>query len=517
MSSSSDQSKEEGSSETTIWNTLADPPLLRHPLLQVAFQIVLENLEGCLSRSYRDVDKKEERDHKRVLLNLPGSFSMDGLNEGVYAVPRAGVGIVFNKTLIEHSTDYLITNYFKSKPTRIDNSMLGRMLDDMNILTYVAIIQQTLEHELGHLKYHCEGFRTDNDGEPDFGEQFEKETPEKLRHEAGYAVQQRIREDNFGEDVRSADGCRILDLDGDGDARFLAPVLPVFEYLEEQPENRKNQFGFRGDESEDDEAEDQSTNEPVDVFLSKQELLEYMEYPTGRCSKKRKRDDDGIDISVSPPDERDPPSGGGTDQDPSSCPSSGRNMGSWDASVRSFLPTAIRKAGVVNKAGNQKTMSASETDPDGNDHLRRRPKKGSLFKNRDIGRCRCQIMFCDKERNDTTTFTPSDHIFLRLKVTNPTKKAISIGIGSTNTLGSFDLRIDGVKAGWTAFCRLGWKVLEPRGSYTFFREFAVPERRDCNAYRTPPPGQYIVRAWVGDKSIEGSESKLCIVRRSDRT
>ena len=212
----------ESMKQATIWNTMEFPLLLRHPLLQVAFQLVLQNIEGYLSASYRDAGMKNSTDHEKVLMNLPGRFAIEELKNETYGPTLSGVGIIFNKILVDCSTHHLNSYFLGRKFTRIGEGLLQALLDNPNIFTHVAILQQTLEHELGHLKYHYEGVQTVKNGQPGFGGTFEKRIPKKLRYEAGYAVQQRIREDHFGESASAAES-KVLELEGE-DLRFHPPL-----------------------------------------------------------------------------------------------------------------------------------------------------------------------------------------------------------------------------------------------------------------------------------------------------
>jgi len=91
-------------------------------------------------------------------------------------------------------------------------------------------LQEGLEHELRHLKYHLEGSKDDKNGEPD--EKFNIERPKRIRHETGYMAQERIREDDCGESSssRDCDSSKILDC-GDN-SHFQPPLITVFEFLQ---------------------------------------------------------------------------------------------------------------------------------------------------------------------------------------------------------------------------------------------------------------------------------------------
>jgi hypothetical protein len=113
-----------------------------------------ENIENGLSYSYRNVDSSIHMDHKSALLSLPGVFGLQdmGKNSVVLAKCIAGVGIVLNKTLVEKSTAY--ANSMANEPGGI-----AELYQDLNIIRYIAIMQETLEHELGHWKFHCDGVK----------------------------------------------------------------------------------------------------------------------------------------------------------------------------------------------------------------------------------------------------------------------------------------------------------------------------------------------------------------------
>ena len=125
-----------------------------HSLLKIALKIVKENIENGLSYSYRNVDRSIDMDHTDVLLSLPGVFGLDdmGENSDVLAKCRAGVGIVLNKNLVEKSTAYA-----NSKANEAGG--IAELYQDFDIIRYIAIMQETLEHELGHWKFHCDGVK----------------------------------------------------------------------------------------------------------------------------------------------------------------------------------------------------------------------------------------------------------------------------------------------------------------------------------------------------------------------
>lgn len=492
----------------SLWNTIESPELQQHPLLQVAFLLYKENLDSCLSKSYREVDTEGALDHRQVILTLPGRFGIgDDMGPEVYGVTRPHTGIVFNKALVDYSTEYVFMR---------GQDAINALHEDMNVLTYIALLQETLEHELGHWKFHCEGVKSPNGTNPDYG--LAKITPKRLRYEAGYAVQQRIREDNFDESAESID-CKIIDLSDHfpDNSHLRAPLQPVFEYLSESPKHRLDQFELRGDETDSDESH--SEEEAGPLILTKAELLKHMEYPSKKsfCDKKRKRDDAGDSFG---PDPYDGSEGGGFGKPPPEPPSSDRSCGPWIESVRSFLPAAVRQAHQIKAKSNSKKRSrTNETDTEGNDHLLSRPKKNSLYKPSEWLRCRFQVSFCDENRNSKTNFAPNDLVYVRLRVTNPTQDCISVGINGGRTLGvsSFELRIDGSKPGRMDCGRPLWKTLGPSQSFTFFRLFTKPVRDHSVPYSTPLPGHHTAAVWVSDEMMEGSQASFRVDSQQEET
>ncbi len=211
-------SPNQGNPAPTIWNSVDD--LVQHPLLRTALMLVKENIELCLSKSYASLDSATSRDHKRVLLSLPGRFGLGDLGEGVRACYRPGVGIIFDKDTVNRSTNIARV---ASKLERITNSD--------SLLNFIALLQETVEHELGHMKYHFDGVKDDNNGKNDPENRFN--TPEKHRHEAGFAAQESIRKNNFPNEEEEHENFRILETLPDADdGTFL---MLYFERLVPEP------------------------------------------------------------------------------------------------------------------------------------------------------------------------------------------------------------------------------------------------------------------------------------------
>ena len=132
------------------------------------------------------------------------------------------------------------------------------------------------------MKYHCEGVRTENDGKADFsGPEFQKDDPDKVRYEAVHMLLQRIREDNFNENVGRAD-CKVLELNSPrkDSSHIMTPLRPVFEYLTDRPVDREDQFELRGDESDEEGTLDEASIDADAAFVTKEELMEHMEFPS---------------------------------------------------------------------------------------------------------------------------------------------------------------------------------------------------------------------------------------------
>jgi len=137
-------------------DSMHSPKLQEHPLLQVAFMMTKQNLEDCMfsGTCHHDTDYS--------LLHLPLSFGLAKLPPSIYATTHA-YEILLNSTLVENSTQYV--GAFGHLRQASSNSRCA--LEDMNLLAYIAILQESLEYELGHLKHHSQAVGYANDGKAD--------------------------------------------------------------------------------------------------------------------------------------------------------------------------------------------------------------------------------------------------------------------------------------------------------------------------------------------------------------
>lgn len=494
---------------STIWDSISNTELQRHPLLQVAFRLFLENLENCLSECYRHVDSDESTDHWKELLGLPGIFGIDReMKPHVYATTRARTGIFFKGSLVENSTSLTKTLERRGVPIH----------DDFDVLTYIAVLQENLEHELGHLKFHIEKIN-----DPDLL----VDTPEKLRHEAGFSVQETIRRDHGEEAGNEPRKTIFLDDNPDDESddsadeikslmeRLQTPLFPIFEKFKEKPSNRRDQF----------------LEEQCPEILSKESILKHMDYPVRSCGKKkRKRSPDDQGPGSSPPDDPDGPGGGndddddddGGDRDPLNPPPSTRRIGRpWQDSVRAFLPDAIQTAAQLTAVRKERNASVrvscqSETTWGGHDPLRSRPTKGSIDvtkKPEILRQCYFVIKFCDESRNEKTIFRRDEKICVKLSVENTTPDNISIGTYPDVYFegGGVMVQIEGMDPLRINWQRVRWLELPSHHTYTYFKILTKPRKDELVPYATPPPGDYTAKVWVDGQPIENTEAMFSVV------
>lgn len=181
----------------SIFDTISN--LNENPLLRVAAEMALENFRLCLSKSY----KSTTADHLASILSLKGSFHVDEDDEYPDSYATSGVsndktkrGIFFNKAIAIRALS--IARDYKQQGSSIDE-----MMNDIDVVGLIATMQQVVEHEIGHIKYHQEGI---NDLKWEIrtpakaSEHFFRDTPlgdeGPLDGEAGYATQRQIGEDN---------------------------------------------------------------------------------------------------------------------------------------------------------------------------------------------------------------------------------------------------------------------------------------------------------------------------------
>ncbi len=449
----------------SIWDNVED--IKKHPLVYTGVLLAKEGIENCNSKSFDTLDSKDSKDHKDALLSFPGKFTVDKLEDDVYATYRSGVGIIFNGSFANRST-----NAAKHASAWEDHPTESIVDNQQNVRNFIAFMQELVEHELGHVNYHWDGAKDDNSGEPDPKNKLL--TPRRLRFEAGFEAQKNIRMNNFPkESVREAT-CRILEPHPTRSQDFVLNL--TFQYLSENPTDELDQF----------EEED-------NIKVGKDELLKHMAYPkAGACDgkkqndgKKRKRD--GGDFSHNPPDDGpSPDKGGDGDGDADKRPSSERNGRSWVESVEHFLPIAM--AAFESTIEIQRETSFDWKDPLLRTVLRR------WWQGQTFEKCDIELMTCDKHRKKKSRFGPQDNIYVKLSIYNKSKQDVFVGIAPGSAFGRRGLQVH--IAGVTPEPLVesprpfGLKI-PPSESYTIVRILAKPnaEKRDVG-YTTPIPGQY---------------------------
>ena len=480
-----------------IWDSTA--ALVEHPLLQVAFSIVKENLQACISHSCRYLDSDNAGDHKAVLESLPGAFVVGDLPSNVHgrATPSGNGGIILNRTLVEASTSYA-----RSRAT-----VEGLIQDSgHSVLCYVAFLQEVIEHELGHWKCHVEGSKSLNGGSPDLqGDFFSVDTPERLRHEAGYAAQSQIREDHFGE-TATARTCKVLEVHED--VINYQNLTLSFLRLTSNPADHSNDEQFYYSDNE---------VEQTPPRITREQLLEHMNYPRAAlCTSNKRKRGDSPDEGPSGQGRGGAGPGSGQPPGPSSAahPSPGdRRPGPWLGSVQRFLPGAMNGAKLPRQQASR-LSGQRETDTDGYDPLLVgcRPMAGYL-QDQDslVKHCAFELKLCDKGRREKSTFNQKESIYVKLTVRNTSVHPISvlIGDGPYFSRGNLHVQIDDKKPGWMHNNKSSKLLLEPkeisdRNTYTFFKTFTKPagKKESEVAYATPPPGSYTARVWVKQVPIE---------------
>ena len=464
-------SPHQGSTEPTIWHNTEE--IKKHPLVHTAVMLAKEGIDFCNLKSYGTLDSQNSQDHKKVLLSLPGKFTVGNVKPevkeddetdpfAVFATSRPGVGIVFNEELANVSTNAAKGAWKRKKFNK-------EMVDDQNILNFIAMFQETIEHELGHMKYHHEGVKDDNGGKTD--PEHMVRSPQRIRFEAGFEAQKNIRINNFPKEDIESIRCKVLDkVQIDGHTLDLR-----FAFFSHRPTKNFLQW------DEDSDCED--------IIVEFDDLLEHMDYPRACGGKKRKRED-GDFFSDPPDDEPSTDRGGDGDGDEDSNPPSfQRNGRSWIESVKEFLPIAMNAfESTIEKKKPQFETSSNWKDP----LLRRvvrRQVEGQSFE-----KCDIKLMTCDKDRKKKTRFHPQDDIYVKLSIHNGSERDVMIMIAPGPFFGrdGLEVEIKGATAGplVLSYDAFGLKI-PPSESYTIFRILTKPDARKRDVgYATPPIGHY---------------------------
>lgn len=476
----------DGSGGVSIWDTIDN--VAEHPCVVVAVKGFMAKLDLCVSKSYVIVDNEDETDHKAALLRLPGKFYImptDGYAVSIGEDDGDGdpVGIAFNEELVVASTNAVAD--FSGNP--------DDMVNDHRIMTFIAVLEESLEHELelGHSKLHNEGMVDPDDaGKKDCA--FKKNTPEKLRHEAGYATNQQIRADNFPNEARD-NTCALIELNPKRKRNLFEGALNP--YLVRLPESKKK---------EDPRLFSGSTT------LTLEEIAQHMDYPkdpeqrggtpcqsSGRPFSESNEDggddkDDDDDAGAGgPPDEprrkRQKPDG------PPPPPSGAGGGSGWLDRVASLLPDAVKNA----KKATAKRLSKITETPCSGDEERLTHADLGVDEDDLMEQCDVNVKFCNKDRELQETFLSSEDVCVLLKVTNTSQKDVVVPITRETFFGRNGMKMEilGMKRGRVTPVRAFHLPLRPGEHYTFFRVLTKAAAKSKTGYGTPGEGVY--KAKVG--------------------
>lgn len=192
----------------SIEQQYANYPIVLDALLKVKYKIE----HGTLAGSYNIVDRST--DHAHVLLNLPGKvqheyFPPQDFDTYAKMYPsNIYGGITFNGDLIEQCQRFYVSKQFNN---------VEEALQTDDGLAYSAVIQETFEHELAHVKIRYDRFLNTHTDDTPVGP--------PLHSESGFGVQAKIRADNHKQD-------RILELVGNDASCFGAPLHLAWGKLE---------------------------------------------------------------------------------------------------------------------------------------------------------------------------------------------------------------------------------------------------------------------------------------------
>lgn len=437
----------------TIWESVDG--LQEHPLLFRALNNVKAKIENCLSRYYSICDSDGVPNHKNVLLNLPGSFlvapaligpvlpgaAQEGSIQDAYEECGSD-GITFNRELVMASTAYFN----------------GAAVDDLTTNSYVAVFEETIEHELAHLKMHQE---------EKLGGSFAPgvSTPDGRPYlsESGYAVQRNIR----ARAAAAEEPASILEVSEASINQGFAPPLGLYRI----PLSHFN----------DEDTDITFTENP----LSEEEIDAHMKYPNDCVKEKR---------------ERDSASATGAESGTGSKRSKADDGGDPATRETSTSPRRSMDHRAGSARGGQERSGTDETGQDRDE--RRVSKRIPDFFGRSAQKCSVQVVFCDENRDVKTAFLRSDRIYVLMTFRNSTTRDTYANVPKFTFArgGGIFMTIDGCPLRNTR-CRYGTRVpivRIPAGeAYTFFRLLCVPPEDALNTsvrLATPQePGDYVAR------------------------
>ena len=378
----------------TIWDTVDG--LQEHPLLVQALTNVKEKINNCLSRSYAICDRAGVTNHKEVLLNLPGGFHVgrvgedDTATEGMWpqlppteehdiAVAETGpAGIIFNEDVVSASAS---TKYYTEGERH-----------DLTTESYLALFEETAEHELAHMKMHHDrlGGRFDEqsntpDGGPWFGE-------------SGFAVQRHLR--RRAKHPSSIEPCILEPSDDWADRGFASPIGLRPRHLQDCCEDdEESDDDVWGDELNLDQLRMHMQYYPHDCDSAKRDREDGALADTGGGKRPKSDDDSGDDGGAGK-------GGGGTSGDGGgdSKPNGADEDGGGDSK-----PSGADEDG----GGDSKPSGAGGQRDSGG-------RKDKLATSLVVSK----VVFCDRGGDERTTFRSHESVYALVTFKNPTQSDI---------------------------------------------------------------------------------------------
>ena len=330
-------------------------------------------------------------------------------------------------------------------------------LDDPTTKQYLALLEEVTEHELAHLKMHMEkcggNFSEEGPGTPD---------GPPWNSESGYAVQKKIRGRAKPGETRAS----ILEVSEACADRNFAPPLglhlaPLANFNDEETDVTVEERELAPEELQ------LHMTYPTDCPTDKQKLP-----ATGNTANKRAKAVDEAS-GDSKPAAGDSGSSRTAPTDQSSGPPSG---------------------------GQNDEQSC--TDKNGKDRDERQLSNIIRDYHGRTGQfCEVKVVFCDKERNERSTFRPSENIYTLITFKNPTQDDAYVKVAKftfQRGVGIF-MAIDGctmLNSGCSYGSRIPIIRIPPGEEYTVFRlmSAAKGQFRSKVRLRTPEqPGNYVAR------------------------
>ena len=426
-----------------IWDSIDD--LQQHPLRVRALENVKLKIQNCLCESYTICDKDEVVDHKQVFIGLPGRFLVgpavplpdigtvigpalppqmvegdDDDDDDVEYAETGSDGITFNHALVNASTAYYN----------------GGDDDELITESYVSLFEETIEHELAYVKMHQERL----DGS------FDEEhlTPDGPPYcgESNFAMQRLIRGRAHSPVTESPS---ILEVSGECADRNFAPPLDLWlsplQYFDEESSVPEGNYP------------------PVTL----EQLRSHMGYPSDCTERKRERGATALTVQASGGKRAKTDASKPAARDPSSSQSRQGGSGSGEGSGSGR-----------EEAQDRQTQSCTDKyGKDRNEQRKNTPKSGNSAKSCHISR----VVFCDKERKETTTFRPFENIYVLLTFKNPTRSDAYIKCSrkTFQRIGIFQ-QIDGHPMNYVPCPPRNVPLIRipPGEEYTFFVSCAFP-------------------------------------------